>query len=114
MTGKFSLDEFKSVGKIVKRSDVYTVLDVRQLDNLVVSMTILHPGKETSGHSHGEADEVYLFVRGKGKMQRGEERFAVGPDDIVLIPRGSFHKVFNGSGKDLVFLSVFEKYGERA
>ena len=114
MAGKFSLDEFKSVGKVVKQSDVYTVLDVRELDNLVVSMTILHPGKETSGHSHGEADEVYLFVNGNGAMQRGEDKIPVKKDDIVLIPKGSFHKVFNESKADLVFLSVFEKYGERA
>ena len=114
MAKKFSLDEFKHVGKVVRQSDVYTVLDVRELDDLVVSMTILHPGKETSGHSHGEADEVYFFVKGDGVMQRGEERIVVKKDDIVLIPKGSFHKVFNEKGADLVFLSVFEKYGERA
>ena len=114
MAGKFSLDEFKHVGKVVRQNDVYTVLDVRELDNLVVSMTILHPGKETSGHSHGEADEVYFFVNGNGTMQRGEDKIAVKKDDIVLIPKGSFHKVFNESKAELVFLSVFEKYGERA
>lgn len=114
MAKKFSLDEFRSVGEVVKQDDVYTVLDVRELENLVVSLTTLHPGKETSGHSHGKADEVYFFVKGNGVMQRGEEKIAVKKDDIVLIPKGSFHKVFNETKADLVFLSVFEKYGERA
>ncbi|MBN2331306.1 MAG: cupin domain-containing protein [Candidatus Aenigmarchaeota archaeon] len=114
MHERLSLTDFPKVGKIVKKSDVYTVLDVRELDNLVVSMTILHPGKETSGHSHGEADEVYFFVKGDGVMQKDEVKMDVKKDDIVLIPKGAFHKVFNGSKADLVFLSVFEKYGERS
>ncbi len=114
MPEKLSLDDFQRIGRVVKQSDVYTVLDVSQLDDLVVSMTTLHPGKETSGHSHGEADEVYFFVSGEGEMQLDKKRFGVKKGDIVLIPKGSFHKVFNGSGSDLVFVCVFEKYGDRA
>ncbi len=113
MIGKLSIKDFPKHGKIVKKSDIYTVLDVRELENLVVSMTTLHPGKETSGHSHGEADEVYFFVKGIGVMQKDNEKIAVKKDDIMLIPKGSFHKVFNGTKADLVFLSVFEKYGDR-
>ena len=114
MTKKLSIKDFPKYGKIVKKSDVYTVLDVRELEDLVVSMTTLHPGKETSGHSHAEADEVYFFVKGSGMMQKDDDKVAVNKDDIMLIPKGSFHKVFNGTMADLVFLSVFEKYGERA
>lgn len=114
MAEKFSLDEFKRVGKVAKQSDVYTVLDVSKLDNLVISETTLHPGKETSGHSHADADEVYFLVKGSGSMQLDDERFGVKERDIILIKRGSFHKVFNKSKKDLVFVCVFEKYGDRA
>lgn len=113
MAMRFSVDGFKDVGKAVKQSDVYTVLDVSKLQNLIVSKTILHPGKETGGHSHPEAEEVYFFIGGKGEMQLDEERFGVKADDIVLIPKGSFHKVFNRSDKDLSFVCVFEKYGDR-
>jgi len=113
MADKFSVDDFKRVGSIVKENEVYTVLDVSKLDNLVVSKTVLHPGKETCGHSHGGAEEVYFFMEGRGKMQLDEEKFNVNAKDIVLIPKGSFHKVFNNSKSDLVFVCVFEKYGER-
>jgi len=113
MSVKLSIDGFEKAGRIVKKNDVYTVLDVSKLENLVVSMTVLHPGKETSGHSHKEADEVYFFVEGEGKMKIGNEKIEVGKGDIILIPGGSFHKVFNESGSDMKFLSVFEKYGDR-
>lgn len=114
MITKFSLDEFGKVGKVVKKSDVYTVIDVSKLENLMASITVLHPGKETSGHSHGEAEEVYLFMEGEGVMKVGEERSAVKKGDIVLIPKGSFHKVYNETDSELKFVSVFEKYGERS
>jgi mannose-6-phosphate isomerase-like protein (cupin superfamily) len=110
----FSLDDFEKVGRVVKKSDVYTVLDITRLDNLVVSLTILHPGKETGGHSHGDADEVYFFVGGNGKIKIDDKKSDARKGDVILIPRGSFHKVFNTGNGDLKFMCVFEKYGDRS
>lgn len=101
------------MGKLVKQSDVYSVFD-SPMDRLVVSMTVLHPGKHTSGHDHPGSEEVYFFVSGSGEMQLDKEKMSVKEGDIVKIPDGKFHKVFNMEGKmDLVFICVFEKYGER-
>lgn len=109
----FSLDEFAKVGKVVKDNETYTVTDVSLLKDLVVSLTVLHPGKETGGHSHDAAEEVYNFEEGSGEMQLDKKRFPVREGSIVVIPKGSFHKVFNTGKKDLKFVCVFEKYGER-
>jgi len=110
---KLSVSGFGRAGKVVRQNDVYTVMDVSELKDLVVSMTILHPGKETSGHSHDQADEVYFFVDGEGSMLIGDKRSGVKNGDIMLIPRGDFHRVFNRSKHDLKFVCVFEKYGDR-
>ena len=110
---KFSVDEFEKAGKILKQNDVYTVIDVSKLDHLNVSLTVLHPGKETSGHSHEGAEEVYNFADGEGKMKLEEKEFPVKKGDIVIIPGGVFHKVFNTGKTDLKFVCVFEKYGGR-
>jgi mannose-6-phosphate isomerase-like protein (cupin superfamily) len=110
---KISLKEFPEKVKPIRDSDVYSVHDLPFLENLMVSMTILHPGKETGGHSHKEEEEVYIFLEGEGEMRLGEERFSVGEGDVVLIPENHFHKVFNTGGVDLKFLCVFEKYEGR-
>lgn len=110
---KTSIAEFGRAAKLIRSTGVYDVYDLPYLSRLVVSMTILHPGKETSGHSHEDAEEVYLFLEGAGEMQLDEEMIAVSKGDIVLIPKEQFHKVFNRSNGDLVLLSVFEKYGDR-
>ena len=100
--------------KIVKQNETYTLSDNTKLNNLVVSKTILHPGQETTGHKHEGQEEVYQFVSGRGKMEvnpdwRRGAGFFVAPGDIVLIPDGYFHKVWNESEtEDLVFVCVFD------
>jgi|TARA_R110002020_G_scaffold104404_1_gene244346 mannose-6-phosphate isomerase-like protein (cupin superfamily) len=96
-------------GQVVKRSDVYTVIDNTQLKNLVVSKTILHPLQSTSGHSHEGQEEVYQFVAGYGEMIVGTDQFAVISGDVILIPDGKFHQVSNTNAyEDLVFVCVFD------
>lgn len=96
-------------GTIVKSNETYVVVDNTVLDRLVVSKTTLYPGKETSGHSHDGQEEVYQFICGSGTMEVGLSRFPVCSGDVVLIPSGDFHKVWNSStADDLVFICVFD------
>jgi len=104
---KIRLDNQDS--KIVKDNDTYRLIDNTELNNLVVSKTILHPGKCTTGHDHAGQEEVYQFTYGHGTMRVGDEKFEVNPNDVVLIPDGAFHKVWNDSEtEDLIFVCVFD------
>ena len=96
-------------GRVVKSNDIYTVIDNTDLSGLVVSKTVLHPQKETTGHSHAGQEEVYQFVYGTGTMEVGTNKFDVASGDVVLIPDGLFPKVWNTSlVEDLVFICVFD------
>ena len=107
---KIKLDKTDST--VVKSNETYDVIDNTTLNNLVVSKTILHEGKETSGHNHSGQEEVYIFSEGHGAMIVGEETFLVSKGDIVLIPDGAFHKVWNTSiykaNNPLIFICVFD------
>ena len=96
-------------GEVIKDNDTYKLKDNKTLSNLVVSSTLLKPGKETRGHSHKGQEEVYYFISGRGEMILGEETFDVGTDKVVLIPDGVFHKVKNTeSFRSLYFVCVFD------
>jgi mannose-6-phosphate isomerase-like protein (cupin superfamily) len=95
-------------GDVVRANAVYTVRDNKTLNNLILSQTILHVAQETTGHHHAGQEEVYFFVHGKGNMIVGNNKFEVVGGDIVLIPDGQFHKVFNTGESDLVFNCVFD------
>jgi oxalate decarboxylase/phosphoglucose isomerase-like protein (cupin superfamily) len=95
-------------GDIVKANAVYTLRDNKTLKNLVLSQTVLHVDQQTNGHYHSSQEEVYFFMYGQGKMIVGQDEFEVTGGDIVLIPDGLFHKVFNTGDSDLVFNCVFD------
>ena len=38
--------------KVIKQNDTYTLIDNTDLNGLIVSKTILHPEKSTTGHNH--------------------------------------------------------------
>ena len=104
---KIKLNDVDS--KIVKENSTYTLVDNTDLKNLVVSKTILHPMQETTGHKHDGQEEVYQFVSGHGYMDVGEKSFDVNPGDVILIPDGDFHKVYNRSKyEQLIFVCVFD------
>ncbi len=98
--------------RLVKSDDRYIVCDKPLGKNLVLSITILHAGKHTMGHSHS-VSEVYFFVEGRGEIELDGKRGSVKSKDVVPIAPDEFHRVYNTSNKDLVFICVFEKYGER-
>ena len=107
---KIKLD--KTDSKVVHSNETYDVIDNTNLDKLIVSKTILHPGKETGGHNHSGQEEVYIFTSGRGSMLVGTETYDVKMGDIVLIPDGAFHKVWNTGDEiydgDLIFVCVFD------
>lgn len=100
---------FKEKGKLVRSGERYKIYDI-DIGKRILSMTILHKGKETSGHSHEDAEELYLFINGEGKIQIGNENKNVKKGNIIFIPKGDFHKVFNLGDNDLIFIAFFPKY----
>ena len=49
-----------------------------------------------------------MFVRGTGEMQLNDDpKFNVKSGDIVLIPDGTTHEVWNNSNEDLYFLMIY-------
>lgn len=101
-----------SDAKLARSDDRYIIFDKPLGENLVLSITILHAGKHTTGHSHS-VSEVYFFVEGQGEIELDGNRRVVGSKDVIPIKSDEFHRVYNTSDKDLVFICVFEKYGER-
>jgi mannose-6-phosphate isomerase-like protein (cupin superfamily) len=64
----------------------------------------LPPGGETVEHYHVEAEEIYYFVAGSGRMRLGGEEDDVAVGDCVVIPPGTRHKLWNAGAGPLVLL----------
>ncbi len=82
---KVPLNEFTRKAGLVKKSDRYEVYDL-SLENLVISMTVLHENKSTTGHFHNDTEEITFFVEGEGEIQLDDRKEDGTGGDIVLIP----------------------------
>ena len=102
------MDTYNIEGNIVKEDDRYIVKDNTSLNNLVISTTTLHPDKSTSGHKHEGQEEVYIFMKGSGRMELDDKKFDVKEGDLILIEDGVFHRVHNTGKVDLYMVCVFE------
>lgn len=87
------------------------------LKKLMITLNTIPSGKVnkdfrmTRGHKHN-AEEVYIFMKGTGKILLDKKRLSVKKDDLVTVPVNFWHRVVNTGRNDLVFLTVFQKHGQ--
>lgn len=62
------------------------------------------PGGETVEHYHRRSEEIYYFTAGAGRMRLGDEEAEVRAGDMVVIPPGTRHKLWNTGPEPLVLL----------
>jgi mannose-6-phosphate isomerase-like protein (cupin superfamily) len=74
--------------------------------NLTVTWVDVPPGAEQRAHSHEEAEQVYVIVRGRGRMQVAGDVEEVGEGDLVFIPPATQHGIVNTGPETLVYVSA--------
>jgi mannose-6-phosphate isomerase-like protein (cupin superfamily) len=61
-------------------------------------------GTATVAHFHREAEELYFFTAGRGRIRLGDEERDVAAGECVVIPPGEVHKLWNTGDEPLVLL----------
>lgn len=74
--------------------------------NLSMAEARLEPGASTAPHFHGESEEVYYVLAGRGVVIVAGEEAEIGPGQAVLIPARYRHRIVNTGDDDLVFLCL--------
>lgn len=64
------------------------------------------PGAEQRVHSHEDAEQVYVIVRGHGRMQVAGDVEEVGEGDLIFIPPAAQHSICNDGSETLVYVSA--------
>jgi mannose-6-phosphate isomerase-like protein (cupin superfamily) len=63
-------------------------------------------GAEQALHSHEEAEQAYVVMRGRGYMTVAGDTQEIGEGDLVLIPPATDHSISNRAEDDLCCISV--------
>ncbi|MEA2385131.1 MAG: hypothetical protein QOH72_5102 [Solirubrobacteraceae bacterium] len=61
-------------------------------------------GGATIAHYHREAEELYFFTAGRGRLRVGDIEREIAPGDCAVIPPGTVHKLSNIGQDPLVLL----------
>jgi mannose-6-phosphate isomerase-like protein (cupin superfamily) len=90
------------------RLESHILMDAGELGsrNMSVTWVEVPVGVEQTLHSHEEAEQVYVIVRGSGRMSVAGDNEAVAAGDLVLVPPATDHAIENDGAEALAFVSV--------
>jgi mannose-6-phosphate isomerase-like protein (cupin superfamily) len=74
--------------------------------HMTVTWVDVPAGASQQLHSHEEAEQVYVIVRGAGTLSAAGDTQTLEPGDLALIPPATDHTIANESSEPLALLSV--------
>jgi mannose-6-phosphate isomerase-like protein (cupin superfamily) len=84
------------------------LMDAGELGSRHLSVTWLEvpAGVSQTLHSHEESEQVYVVVRGSGKMSVAGDTETLAVGDLVLVPPATDHAIENDGTEDLCCVSA--------
>ena len=76
-------------------STIRSILDRTNapVQNQSLAEACVPAGSATQTHYHRLAEEIYLVLEGRGRIEIDGESRSVGPGDAILIPPGAWHTI---------------------
>lgn len=90
------------------RLRAHVLMDAGEMGSRNMSVTWLEvpAGVEQALHSHEEAEQVYVVVRGTGAMSVAGDTQQVREGDLILVPPATDHSISNDGSDALACVSV--------
>lgn len=105
-TAEGSLRSRLNLEKMRILRDTYYLITPENSQSRILSFgyTVVYPMGRTTGHSHDDLEEVYLYIHGRGLMRIDDEFFEIKEGDVVYIPPGKYHVTYNPGTIPLRFI----------
>jgi mannose-6-phosphate isomerase-like protein (cupin superfamily) len=75
-------------------------------DYTKVKKIIINPGESPSYQYHFKRSEIWVLVKGTGKVKIDDEVHYYREGDVVFIPKEAKHQMTNIGDADLIFIEV--------
>lgn len=106
----YHLDEiFERIAPEPFKRYMRVVFDHHIVENSPISLGYfrLEPGQFGPKHTHNNEVEIYITIKGKGKVNVGNEVVEMTPGTIIYVQPKIEHQTFNTGESDLEFYGVF-------
>ena len=71
-----------------------------------IDRMVVPPGTKVGTHRHGNNEEIYILLAGRGRMTIEGEAVTVKKGDMILNPAGGAHGLVNDSDTDIDLLVI--------
>jgi mannose-6-phosphate isomerase-like protein (cupin superfamily) len=93
--------------KEIETSENCSIMETWSSDKVSIARARVKPGLTTEAHYLKNVDEIYIIVKGKGRVKVGNlEPTIVTVGDTVFIPAGTLQQIRNIGRTDLIFYCV--------
>lgn len=76
--------------------------------DVTVRRVVIPPSAAPRGpHTHPDCAEVMLILAGRGEFTAGDQAWAAGPGDVIVVSPGQPHRTRNTGAEDLVMFCFF-------
>ena len=82
-------------------------------ENVQVVLMSLEPGEDIGEETH-DADQTTFFVAGEGQAVVDGHKTKIGPNHMIVIPKGACHNIINKGDEPLKLYSVYAPPAEPA
>ena len=86
----------------------HVLMDAGELGsrNMSVTWLVVPTGVEQTLHSDEDAEQVYVVVRGGGRMSVAGDTQEIAEGDLILVPPATDHAIANNGESELACVSV--------
>ncbi len=93
-----SLEQFNDT--VVPKIPVFTGNDITS------EVYYFKPNQVLKTHRHPNGEQIFVFLKGSGKMMIGDNEYDVTAGSELFVATGEWHEVTNGSSEDMVAVQI--------
>ncbi|MBS5884426.1 MAG: cupin domain-containing protein [Clostridium sp.] len=75
-------------------------------NDLISEVYFFEPGQVLKTHRHPNGEQIFIFLKGEGKIKVGENEFDVSIGSTVFIHAGEWHEITNGNKQKMTVAQV--------
>jgi quercetin dioxygenase-like cupin family protein len=115
----FSVKKFEELPRLDMpgQSRLHVIGSAIDAEHLAMSMAVIKPGEKILKHTHKEAEEVYVLVKGKSKITGGNKVVHAEALMFFRFPPMTPRKIVNDSDEDAEWIFIgapIDEYLEEA
>src|ERR1035437_10997334 len=76
-------------------------------NNSQLGIMSISPGGEVGAETHKYTEQTLFFLSGTGVGELNDEKFPIGPGDVVVVVPGTLHNFINTGTEDLKIYTVY-------